>query len=491
MVEKRPLEIVIETPDQPPRKRERIPPVQRQPIFNKEEGWVKTPTKYNSEAGRRMLLKMSGQEGKEYLQRLQEHKVPLIAVNEHLIGLGREKVQHMHEIAFTGKFAIQEDTATNSIPEKGFVNHYYPGNTRINPSHQSCTSWDKKTASTNRYSNFTQNDNLNMQRTSIRLPSIKGLLKHAESIPRPCRPTVDKLENPDSRLNIEDELDEDEQVNNDIIELDFQNENTVVSVNAPSSDEAECATIGERPTERKEKKVADMYEEWKANVIEFYIRSPLSLLTQAFKVELGKLSAGRYAFGDKTVGQSVLGSYNFPVVGEIISYGEDNLKTMILAEGKDAGKPLALEPGFTYDINELLIMEVTILNNLIVYDLTKEAYKKVIQQPPDLFYTYDPSLVFYGKLIAPKEILVNFFGQNQVFRVNDQNFPNLSLYYRDIVCRKQRVFRYRATQIFRKVDDYYVVDFNCSYAVNFHYPEKVEINDVERAIYGGVNYNYF
>ncbi|KAJ3251355.1 hypothetical protein HK103_002446 [Boothiomyces macroporosus] len=475
MVGKRPIQFVLETPNQP-RKRERMGPVYTVPVINKEEGWIKTPLKLHSKDGRRMLLQMAGNQGRQYL--------PTHAYDEHTDFTDKRWVaqsQAERWVEYSPKY-----TADGNFTLNGRVDRY-PEN----------KDWKKDLVFVQRAMAVNRNKTVPTRKeptnnsAPVRLPSIKGLLNGVDS----KLPSANYYTLVSHSVKL-DEEEEDVGANADIIELDARLEN---KVDKTTLEKYRVEAVINHKSDKPESEwgVAEVYEEWKANVVEFYIRSPLTLLTQAFKLDLNKLSVGKYSFGghpkcDKRVIQSSFGSYICPdVLGEIVSYGEEKTKTLTLVSGKDAGKPLVLSPGWTYEVNQVLMLQVTELNNLVLYDLTREFYRNVINQPPDLFYPYDPKIVFYGKLIGQKELLVNFFGKDIVFWVNDRSFPDLSLYYRDIVCRKQRIYQFKAIYIFRKVDDYYVIDFNCAYAVNLKVPEKMTINDIERAIYGGVNYNYF
>ncbi|KAJ3251357.1 hypothetical protein HK103_002448 [Boothiomyces macroporosus] len=239
------------------------------------------------------------------------------------------------------------------------------------------------------------------------------------------------------------------------------------------------------------RKVPHSFVDWKLEILRFY-SDPISLLTQAHKLNLKTLKEGSYSFGAdrkcrERVIQSPLGSPRCPsLLGTINSQGEDAPKTLTLTYGKQSGT-YSLRPGLLIDVDRNIKLEVDENQMLNLYDLTREFYTNLQKPHPDLFYPYNFGLVFTGEMIAPNQLLVNFFGQDVVFTVH--NFgSSLQVYYTDVVTTEQRVFPVRSV-VLKPYGKKYILNFNFSFPCPLY--RRGGVNGVKHAIRAGLNPLYF
>ncbi|KAJ3269151.1 hypothetical protein HDV01_001729 [Terramyces sp. JEL0728] len=244
-------------------------------------------------------------------------------------------------------------------------------------------------------------------------------------------------------------------------------------------------------------KVGHYFLDWQIDVAAQY-NDEFSLLTQGYKLELSSLEAGTYTVGTSRycalkVLDSVLGSPSCPEnIGVITSYGEGEKKYLTLAKDfEDGGKSFLLESGFVYYLTKLITLEVYKDNYFRIFDQSRSVYTDIMRNPPDLFFPYNPNLIFIGESANGFILRVNFYGRDLMLDMEYNSNTNLSaIIYTDPLAKLQRVYPVRAIDLVKISQKKFILNFNYSYATNSQ-KSILEINCISQPMLGGINPLYF
>ncbi|KAJ3308490.1 hypothetical protein HDV04_001194 [Boothiomyces sp. JEL0838] len=247
-------------------------------------------------------------------------------------------------------------------------------------------------------------------------------------------------------------------------------------------------------SKREAKKVAQYFLEWKID-LRWYFNDPISLLTQTFKLNLSNLESGNYQLGAAHDCElKVYGSPSCPKhIGTIISEGKRNNKYLQLTKDFPGyEEPILLQPGWFHDLDDFVKLEVYDDNHFRIYDLASAAYTTVLSGPSDLFYRYNPNIVFFGKPISNFHLEVSFYGTDITFEMDyDAKRHRAVVYYTDDVSNEQRIYPARAVDLIIVSETQYIMNFNFSYPTNIYKGDQLEVNCIDIPMYGGANPIYF
>ncbi|KAJ3252526.1 hypothetical protein HK103_001427 [Boothiomyces macroporosus] len=248
----------------------------------------------------------------------------------------------------------------------------------------------------------------------------------------------------------------------------------------------------------KDKGIEKDYIDWKTEVSN-YFSSPVSSLTQGFKLDLASLKEGMYSIGaspecDRNVSTTAdKGCPSCPdVIGYIVSKGKLESKVLTV-NGKVASYYQLEYDGESYDIGKNLKFKVSVDNTFRIYDSTKPGYIRVLQGQNDLFLDYDESLVCIGELEKSKAILkTSIKGQDKELNLHYvEKWDLYELFYKDELASKQRTFPLRYLQAQHLEGRRYILNFNFSCPMFEVTDTKPFENVIESHLHGGVNPIYF
>ncbi|KAJ3310218.1 hypothetical protein HDV04_005157 [Boothiomyces sp. JEL0838] len=231
------------------------------------------------------------------------------------------------------------------------------------------------------------------------------------------------------------------------------------------------------------------YQDWKTMIYD-YLSNEHSFVTEAYILDLKTLNPGIYSIGtdiscDKRITKE---SPTCPDhLGYLFAYG-DNQCTLTLNQ-KDI--VVNLIPGTLYNVTPDLKIKVGESKIMAVIDTKRMAYINLLKKNIDMFFPYNPAIVFRGEMISESVLLIKVNGENQEFKPS--YFPEgrfYELFYIDLLAQKQNYMQCRVVKLQQQGNEM-VVDFNYSYSISTGKHTGIPINEIDWAVEGGINPKYF
>ncbi|KAJ3308402.1 hypothetical protein HDV04_001332 [Boothiomyces sp. JEL0838] len=234
------------------------------------------------------------------------------------------------------------------------------------------------------------------------------------------------------------------------------------------------------------------YPDWKI-IIYNYLSNEHSFVTEGYLLDLKTVNPGIYTVGtdsscDKRVTKGHAGSPTCPdLLGYLFVYG-DNECTLTLNQEDIV---VDLVPGMLYSVTPELKIRVTESKIMAIVDIKRMAYVNLLKKNSDMFFPYNPALVFHGEMLSEAVLMIKVKERNQELKLNyfcEGGF--YELFYIDLLAENQKYMECRVVKVQSKGNEM-VVDFNFSYCVSTGKNTLIPINHINWSVDGGINPKYF
>ncbi|KAJ3309544.1 hypothetical protein HDV04_005927 [Boothiomyces sp. JEL0838] len=232
-------------------------------------------------------------------------------------------------------------------------------------------------------------------------------------------------------------------------------------------------------------KACKHYMDWKVKLPKL-MGNQLNLLSEVFRLNLNTLKEGDYWFGTDFIINSAQpqAPEGGVFVGLIQSEGCSDKKYLVII----GRKKVELKSGYIDAITSLQTIKVDDEGVLAMYNKTKPAFQKVCANPPDLFFQYNPDLVFVGSITPDQKFKFKMFGRDEVHDL--VIFPGgCQIFYTDHLSKLQNIYPLRVVVLDVVSDNVAIINFNHSHACYIR--NKYQPKFIDFFIPAGANPDYF
>ncbi|KAJ3251909.1 hypothetical protein HK103_002014 [Boothiomyces macroporosus] len=212
--------------------------------------------------------------------------------------------------------------------------------------------------------------------------------------------------------------------------------------------------------ETRKEKLKSNFMNWMARIPEHHAKK-YTLLTEVFRVHLPSLKEGEYWLASDSIRKcdSDKTPNGVTIYGRIIS--EESIgKAFIIRNGEES---VELRDGYCDAVTDQVTIVVLDGSYLAVHDRAKPSFKMVYARPSDLYFKYNPDMLFVGEITADGNVKVNILGREIVHPVDF--YPNGSqIIYCDHLSRLQKIYPNRVVAVNVLSEYVAIVDFNYSYS---------------------------